>query len=270
MTLKEVCPGIFMVTERSWLPQFRPTVNLYVITGTDGLVFDAGYGNRNTIRLFVKEFHRIGEICRDRGEPCSVRRILVSHAHPDHFAGLRRLRKELGLSVLLTRPVAELISSRRAYRTSYDARYMENELLGRSLMKRALLAVTAPLASMAYELLYGTNFVPDPDGIIDERGSISINGEAWSIFPSPGHSTDHISLYDPARGSSLPVTTSSERSSPGSDRRAQTRPRMFGAWRNTWRFLSSMSFSARTGARCVSRHSVSAASSPGAKKERAT
>ena len=80
--MKEVCPGIFMITERSWLPQLRPTVNIFVIAGSDGLVFDAGYGNRRTVKQFVKHFHRIGEICRDRGEQFSVRRVLVSHAHP--------------------------------------------------------------------------------------------------------------------------------------------------------------------------------------------
>jgi len=198
--LKEVCPGIFMITERSWLPQLRPTVNIFVIAGSDGLVFDAGYGNRRTVKQFVKHFHRIGEICRDRGEQFSVRRVLVSHAHPDHFAGAWRLRKELGLAVLLARTTAELIRSRRAYRRSYNARKLEQEFLGRSLVKRVLLAVTGPATSRVYELLYGTRFVPDPDEIIPEQGTIGINGEAWSVLPSPGHSNDHISLYDPARG----------------------------------------------------------------------
>ena len=200
MTHREVSPGIFMVTERGPFPRLRPTVNLYVIAGHDGLVLDAGYGNRKTVRLFVKEFRRIERICRDRGETFSVKRILLSHAHPDHFAGLRRIRKELGLSVLLTRQAAAIIRSRRAYRSSYDARWTENALLGRPLLARALLALSAPLSSLAYELLYGTGFIPDPDVVIGERGSIPVNGESWRIFPSPGHSSDHVSLYDPARG----------------------------------------------------------------------
>ncbi len=189
-----------MITERSWLPQLRPTVNIFVIAGSDGLIFDAGYGNRKTVKLFVEQFRRIGETCRDRGEPFSVRRVLVSHAHPDHFAGIWRLRKELGLAVLLTRKTADIIRKRRTYRKSFDARKIEQELLGRSLIKRVLLAVIGPITSRAYELLYGTRFVPDPDEIIPEQGAISINGESWSVLPSPGHSEDHISLYDPVRG----------------------------------------------------------------------
>ena len=189
-----------MITERGWLPQLRPKVNIYVITGTDGLIFDAGYGNRGAVKLFVKQFHRIEKICRDRCQPCSVRRILISHAHPDHFSGLRRIRKELGLSIVLTRPMAELIGRRRVYRALYNSRRIENALLGRSLIKRAMIAATAPLTSLGYELLYGTSFIPDPDQIIDEEGDIGINGERWSIFLSPGHSAEHISLYDPSRG----------------------------------------------------------------------
>lgn len=48
-----------MITEQSWLTQFRPTVNIYVITGIDGLVFDAGtaraskpVGRRGYTKLF--------------------------------------------------------------------------------------------------------------------------------------------------------------------------------------------------------------------------
>lgn len=189
-----------MITERSRLPRLRPKVNIFIITGTDGLVFDAGYGNRGAVKSFVRQFRRIEEICRKRGLPCSVRRILVSHAHPDHFSGLRRIRKALGLSIVLTRPIAELIGRRGAYRAQYNARRIENALLGRSMIQRAIVAATAPLASLAYEILYGTSFVSDPDEIIDEEGNIIVNGETWRVFPSPGHSAEHISLYDPSRG----------------------------------------------------------------------
>lgn len=194
--LKEVCHGIFMITERSPLPRIRPTVNIFVIAGGDGLVFDAGYGNRKTVSLFVRQFRRIEEICRERGDPFSVRRILVSHSHPDHFAGLWRLRRELGLSVLLTRKTADVVRTLRTYRESFDAHRLEYELLGRPPMKRMVRSLTG----RAYELLYGTHGMPDPDEIVPEQGTININGETWSLIPSPGHSDDHISLYDPARG----------------------------------------------------------------------
>ena len=51
-----------------------------------------------------------------------------------------------------------------------------------------------------YRRIYGVSFLNDPDEIIDDNSEISINGEKWKIFPSPGHSLDHISLYNEEKG----------------------------------------------------------------------
>jgi glyoxylase-like metal-dependent hydrolase (beta-lactamase superfamily II) len=197
--VREAAPGIFMITERG-MGTIRPPINCYVITGEDGLVFDAGYGNRAAVKSFIRAFRSIEETCRARGAPCRVGRILISHAHPDHFPGLPAIREELGLSIVLTGRQAELIADRRSYRRAYDSRQWERELEGRDRLSGPAGRIVGALISAAYEWIYGMRFVPDPDVIIGDRCGVSVNGETWTIFPSPGHSDDHISLYDPGRG----------------------------------------------------------------------
>ena len=51
-----------------------------------------------------------------------------------------------------------------------------------------------------YKPLVGLTFLKNPDELIEENSEISINGETWTIFPSPGHASDHVSLYNKKKG----------------------------------------------------------------------
>lgn len=117
--VREIEPGIFLVSERGGWGPMRPPVNIYVLAGENGLVFDAGYGTAGSVRFLAREIRRIESLCRDRGDACSIRRVMPSHAHPDHFSGLAALRDGLGLRIVLTRQMADIIRSRRVYRNSY-------------------------------------------------------------------------------------------------------------------------------------------------------
>lgn len=194
--MKELYPGIFLVTERGGWGPMRPPVNIYILTGNDGLVFDAGYGTKGSVRYLVREIRRIEEHCRGRGESCSISSVLPSHAHPDHFAGLAALRAEMGLRILLTGPMLETIGTRKAYRASYRIERNDEGPLVRFARDHFL----RPAESWFYESLYGTRFISDPDGIIRNGTVMEIGGRAWRVIASPGHSPDHLSLYDEASG----------------------------------------------------------------------
>ncbi len=189
--MKEVYPGIFMITEQGALGPFRPPVNLYVIAGRGGAVIDGGYGNRASIRHFISEYRAIERLCTSRGSLFEVDRILLTHAHPDHFSGIAPLRASLGLSAVLSRRSAELIATRHAYRQSYRDLRPRRSRFGEML---------ALIEDWIYEWIYGTHFLPDPDALIDPPAAIEIGGEQWEIFLSPGHADDHVSIYNREKG----------------------------------------------------------------------
>jgi glyoxylase-like metal-dependent hydrolase (beta-lactamase superfamily II) len=197
--MREVHPGIFMITERGALGAFKPPVNLYVMPGPDGIIYDGGYGDARSVRFFVREFGSLRERCAGSIE-FRITRILLSHAHPDHFSGLGALRRELGIPVAMTAKAASLVATRQSYRSSYERAGSLFGDVADSPVKYVLGRLTSPVVNWYYRRLFGIDFLPDPDIIIEERGPIMINGEEWRVFPSPGHSDDHISLYHPGRG----------------------------------------------------------------------
>lgn len=195
--MQEIQPGIFLVRERGGRGPIRPPVNIYVLTGEDGLVYDAGYGTRGSVRHLVREVRRIESYCRGRGESCSITRILPSHSHPDHFSGLAAVSEELGLRILLTRGMAEILCSKAAYRDSFrNEREGDASTLGRFVRKH----IIQPARSGLYEALYGTRFIKSPDEIIDDSGVMEIGGRDWRLVATPGHSPNHLSLYDEESG----------------------------------------------------------------------
>lgn len=198
--MKEVLPGIFMITQRGLFPLLKPPVNCYVIAGGDGLIFDAGYGDRRSVRHFIREFRRIEALCRSRGEVFSVRRILPSHSHGDHFCGMQKLSRALGLEMLMTGTMARIVSSRERYIEAYHYDSYSNDLSEKLRIIKLLTRLLRPLLMAYYWWLFGFDFVQEPYAEIPGRGDISINGSRWMVLPSPGHSEDHISLYDPASG----------------------------------------------------------------------
>jgi len=198
--LIEVSPGIFRITERGVLGLLKPPVNIYVITGPDGLVFDSGYGNRSSIKYFSRQFNEINKICRDRGFENHIDRILLSHAHADHFSGLNRLRQRLGLRVIITDEMEQIISSRKAYKDSFSP---PDETEKKTLSQKIIYAVKLFFHKIEYGiygLYWGISFVNDPDIVIQPDTKIRINDEEWEIFRSPGHSHEHITLFNKENG----------------------------------------------------------------------
>lgn len=200
IAMNELLPDIYVIKERGAFGAFKPEINIYVLAGPDGLVFDAGYGNRSAVRHLMRELGAIGDRFRSKGRPFALRRVLISHAHPDHFPGLIPLRAELGLKTMIPARSAEVIRSARDFYGSMDAEEEDEFLLRRRRAGGMRSAVRRMLMRHFYRRLYGLHFLPDPDELLPDTAELDINGERWSVFSSPGHAFDHISLYSPARG----------------------------------------------------------------------
>ena len=197
--MKEVYPGIFSIEQKGILKLLKPPVNIYVITGSDGLIFDAGYGSRSSISQFSKKLQEINRICQERGVENNINRILLSHAHADHFSGLKPLRKKYGFKIILTEQMASIIKSRSAYAKSFSMKKPESSGIF-SGIKKLFMGIKSFIEIAVYVRYWGVAFVNDPDIVINQNTNISINNEEWEIFPSPGHAADHITLYNKEKG----------------------------------------------------------------------
>ncbi|MDY6830760.1 MAG: MBL fold metallo-hydrolase [Thermodesulfobacteriota bacterium] len=190
--MQEVAPNIFMITEKGAMGALMPPVNLYVLAGSDGLVFDTGYGRKAILEHLAKEMERIQAVMAARGTPFAVRRALPSHSHPDHFSGLGFLKKRFGIQSLLTPKMAVNLDPAR-YRRRALAYWKYDIGLRKKMTLTAYLAVIQ-------SLLLGTTFIDRPDTFVEENSRLTINDEPWHILPAPGHWDDHIVLYNEKRG----------------------------------------------------------------------
>lgn len=199
--MEEVYPGIFLIKERGTIGAIKPPENVYVIGREDGLIFDGGYGNKGTIRHVIEEIIKIKKIFQKRNEPFQLTRVLPSHVHPDHFSGLKALKEYIDVEILLTEKMANIINSRESFYDYYESdNYFKQNFIKTSFSNRLKLELRKPLLHFFYQLIYGLSFIEHPDKIINERASLWIDGQDWQIFPSPGHSSDHISLYNEEEG----------------------------------------------------------------------
>ncbi len=195
--MQQICKGIFMVTCAGGISVLKPPVNIYIIPGKNGMIFDAGYGDRRSVDFLLKEISKIRAYCKKHCTGTDLSQIMVSHSHPDHFSGLYELKKKLGLSVLLTSDMSKLITSKKEYRKSYVETLNSGEYRSQ---KHRLINIFKPVADVLYEKNYGTRFLKRADVIIEADSYININNKLWRVFHCPGHCDDHICLYNQETG----------------------------------------------------------------------
>ncbi|MFX1417984.1 MAG: MBL fold metallo-hydrolase [Promethearchaeota archaeon] len=199
--MKEVYPGIFLIKEKGSLGAIKPPENIYVIAGSDGIIYDAGYGTKRAVKHLVSEIKKIQLNYEEQNRDFKINRIIVSHCHPDHFSGLKRIREALGIKIILTKRSAEIIKTKKSFNKSFETDAYEDYMRMRKNYVRRIINGLRNIGSrIFYQRIFGVSYIEDPDEIINNNTEISINGEIWKIFPSPGHAIDHISLYNEDKG----------------------------------------------------------------------
>jgi len=199
--MKELSPGIFIIKEKGVIKRRKPPVNIYVIAGNnDGLIFDAGYGDKKTIKFVIEEIEEIKAYYKSQNKGFKLTRILPSHTHPDHISGLYKLSKYLGLKVILTKKMAEIIKNKKSYRSAREADLLKDLFLIKNFWSRVITKIKDYFHWTFFKFAFGIKFLDSPDEFIEENTIILINNESWTVIPSPGHAKDHISLYNKDRG----------------------------------------------------------------------
>jgi glyoxylase-like metal-dependent hydrolase (beta-lactamase superfamily II) len=199
--MREVYPGIFLIKEKGRFGAIKPPENIYVLAGSDGIIYDAGYGTKRAVKKLIKELNEIENCYNKQDKEFRITRVLVSHCHPDHFSGLKRIRKALAIKIVLTKSSQEIIKDKKSFIRTFEIDAYEDYLRIRKKSTRKIINFLRNVGSrLFYQRIFGASYIDDPEEIIENNTEIMINGELWKIFLSPGHAIDHISLYNEDKG----------------------------------------------------------------------
>jgi glyoxylase-like metal-dependent hydrolase (beta-lactamase superfamily II) len=205
--ITEVAPGVLRTQLPVMIPGLRH-VNCYLLQDERGVaIVDPGMPGPSSWRALVDRLKRAGY------RPKDVHTVVVTHSHPDHFGGAGRMRDTYGAEVI----------AHTTFRTWFDPR--EDEALpdpgdpadraeptepppnpfGREMPWRNDSTFTPPLKRrLKYRafrvVLNGFMRTPAPTRRIDDAEVVRLAGREWVAVHTPGHTNDHLCLFDPEEG----------------------------------------------------------------------
>jgi len=172
------------------LPFVLDHINLWLLQDADGAftLVDCGYGDEATRALWKRHF--------ETTLTAPIRRILVTHCHPDHVGNAAWLSSRFGAPVSMTS--AEFLTAHALVAAS--GAYAPDAMV--DLFRRHGIG---PLQAEA--LGHGGNRyargVPDLPATFDrliDGDLCTAGGAAWRIVEGHGHSPEHASLHSAERG----------------------------------------------------------------------
>lgn len=167
------------------------TVYLAAAPGQPLTLVDTGPRTSRTRAALDAGLARLGYTVSD------LQRIVVSHAHADHFGLAAELRAESGAQVVTHAWNVEALADYagdRARRTTFYA----------GLFRRA--AVPPQILAAMYEATRAVNHFASPvavDRTVGEGDVLPLAGHPWQVLHTPGHAAGLICLYDPRGGTLL-------------------------------------------------------------------
>src|SRR2546428_4804078 len=182
----EILPGIFQF--QLPMPFELRHVNVYLLRDGEGYtLIDTGLRtdeSRAALHAGLQAAHV---------ELRQIRRILITHIHPDHFGLARELRERTGAELVIHRLEVALMEPR--YARAEDlvrevARWLE--VNGVPAEERDFLQ-TASMAAREFVS------VVSPDVLLEGAERLAVNGDDLVVVWTPGHSPGHCAFYWPAR-----------------------------------------------------------------------
>ena len=218
--ITEVAAGIL----RSELPISIPGlghVNCYLIEDERGFaVVDPGLPDKDSYRALTR---RLGQA----GVPISrVHTIVVTHSHPDHFGGAARLRADSGAEIVTHRRFRVLwdpseppdvdLDTAAAALTSGSGSGSGSGSTADEKPQRRLPWEPTPWGGQGMDVPWQRRAwvraarvfpkmlkIPRPTVRLDDSETIRLAGRQWVAVHTPGHTEDHLCLFDPETGTML-------------------------------------------------------------------
>ena len=184
--VERVRPGLWSVP----VPVLAGTVrytNVYVFESKDGVTLvDAGYDGPAAWEALVAGLEQAGHALSD------VRRVLVTHAHRDHYGQAARIRRESGALIAMHAREAATLSSRfqslDAMRDAYVAWMHRCGVPAEEILDMLPNLFTSPVE------------MPDPDILIEDGALLAVPSWRLRALWTPGHTPGHLSFVEEGYG----------------------------------------------------------------------
>jgi glyoxylase-like metal-dependent hydrolase (beta-lactamase superfamily II) len=163
-------------------------VNCFLLPEGDRVdMIDCGMGAQESFELIDRAVRELA------GAGGRVRRLLVTHIHPDHYGGAGEVTRRHGAELFLHRLEVPMV----------HPRYLEIEQLveevGRHLLMHGVPAAEAEYLKNASRGLRDFVRPAAPALQLDGTETVEMGGHRMRVEWTPGHSPGHVCLFDPAR-----------------------------------------------------------------------
>ena len=198
--ITEVAPGIF----RTQLPANITGlghVNMYVMEDDRGVaVVDPGMPTKESWLAVNARLSQMGIPLR------RVHSVIVTHSHPDHYGGAERIRSESGAEIITHRlfrtffdptepPDLSVEEAATFMRSPFDPPPWGGEPMKMEFGRKMRFKVARRFPGLLR--------VPTPTVRITETDRVSFARREWVPVHTPGHTADHLCLYDAETGTLL-------------------------------------------------------------------
>ncbi len=209
----EVAPGVLRIQLPISLPGLGH-VNCYVLEDSRGVALvDPGLPGERTWRRLKSQLASIGIPIK------RVHTVVVTHSHPDHFGQVGRLRKRTGAEIITHRsfrtfldPSAEADDEEVEVVASADDGHAQRSNVAKT--KTNGFGQPTPWGGKPYQLPLSRRVtykamtwaagrfvaLPEPSRRVEEAEIVRLGNREWVAIHTPGHTEDHLCLWDPDGG----------------------------------------------------------------------
>ncbi|KAF0801771.1 hypothetical protein A6D6_04247 [Alcanivorax xiamenensis] len=179
----QVAPGVY------WLyfpmPLALDHINLWLLEDGDGwTLVDTGFGTRHTQKIWAQAFDNALE-----GRP--IRRIIVTHYHPDHVGQAGWLAQRFNAPVRMTRGEWELLNHLHSAEDDTVRQDVRRFMGLHGLHGEPLDA----LSGRGNGFRKVVPIMPPTPEFIAAGDVIQINGQTWRVHIGRGHAPEHACLF---------------------------------------------------------------------------
>jgi glyoxylase-like metal-dependent hydrolase (beta-lactamase superfamily II) len=168
------------------------SANVYVFEDGDGIsLFDVGCGSDAAVERLFNALKSLGWYSR------SIRKIILSHAHPDHMGAMELLLSEMTCeTVFLYEIDVPYALDPKRLSLSFDITLCKERAVGTGTYNETEKKGPGFDLLGYFRSLNCAMCRTEPDRILVEGDTIQIGNYDFSVIHTPGHAPGHLSLYD--------------------------------------------------------------------------